>query len=305
MRARLPLVALAAAAIFAVASAGCGQRSEPTGELAQPYPVTVQGDAEQPVALDAKPKRIVALDPGSAEMVGALGADDRLVGAPAGVKLPTGGRVASVVKPTGQIDIARVARLKPDLLVVTAETDPVDVAQAERRTGATVYVQPSRSVDDVERAALELGAILGQPVEGRQLAGSIERSVAETRRRIDGVERVTAFVDQGFFVTVSNRSLLGNLVEEARGTNVAGDYAGLGPFPLTQLRRADPSVYLATSDSEVTLESLEQDPRTRKLSAVENGRVVVVPTDLVTRAGPRVAKALETIAAALHPDAFK
>ena len=290
---------------LAVSSSGCGQRSEPTGALTQPYPVTALGDGEESLVLDAKPKRIVALDPGAAEMIGALGATDRLVGAPVGVKLPSGGRVSPVVKPTGQIDIPRIAKLKPDLLVATAETDPVDVAQAERRSGAAVYVQPSRSVDDVERAALELGAILGQPVEGRQLAGSIERSVAETERRLEGVEPVTVFVDQGFFVTVSNRSLLGNLVEEAHGRNVAGKYAGLGPFPVPQLRRADPSVYLATSDSDVTLETLEQDPRTRELIAVEQGRVVVVPTDLVTRAGPRIAKALETIAAALHPDAFR
>jgi ABC-type Fe3+-hydroxamate transport system substrate-binding protein len=64
-------------------------------------------------------------------------------------------------------------------------------------------------------------------------------------------------------------------------------------------------VYLATSDSDVTLATLEKDPQTRKLRAVTDGRVVVVPTDLVTRAGPRIAQALETVAAALHPDAFQ
>jgi hypothetical protein len=32
--------------------------------------------------------------------------------------------------------------------------------------------------------------------------------------------------------------------------------------------------------------------------------VVVLPLDLVTRAGPRVAEALQTIAVALHPEAF-
>jgi iron complex transport system substrate-binding protein len=168
-----------------------------------------------------------------------------------------------------------------------------------------VYVQPSRTVEDVERAVIELGFLIGQPVEARQLAGSIERSLAETESRLANVEPVSAFVDQGFFVTASNRSLLGNLVERAHGTNVAGDYAGLGPFPVAQLRRADPDVYLATSDSDVTLASLERDPQTRRLRAVEEGRVVVVPTDLVTRAGPRIAQALETIAAALHPDAFQ
>jgi ABC-type Fe3+-hydroxamate transport system substrate-binding protein len=37
---------------------------------------------------------------------------------------------------------------------------------------------------------------------------------------------------------------------------------------------------------------------------VRKERVVIVPANLVTRAGPRVAQGLEAIARALHPDAF-
>lgn len=303
MRPALLLVTVAAA--LGLLSAGCGQRSEPTGELAQPYPVTVQGAGDHPVALEGLPERIVALDPGSAELLDALGAGERLVGVPAGVRLADKRKAAHVVKPNGQIDVDRVDRLEPDLIVVAADTDPVDVAQAERRTSAAVYVQPSRTVEDVERAVIEIGFLIGQPVEARQLAGSIQRSLAETDARLAAVEPVSTFVDRGFFITVSNRSLLGNLVQRAHGTNIAGDYAGLGPFPLARLRKADPDVYLATSDSDVTRASLERDPRTRKLRAVADGRVVVLPTDLVTRAGPRIANALETVAAALHPDAFR
>jgi iron complex transport system substrate-binding protein len=302
---RPALLLIVMATTLGLLSAGCGQRSEPTGELEQPYPVTVQGAGDRQVELESSPQRIVALDAGSAELLDALGAGKRLVGAPAGVRLADKRKAAPVVKQNGQIDVDRVDKLKPDLIVVASDTDPVDVAQAERRTGAAVYVQPSRTVEDVERAVLELGFLIGQPVEARQLAGSIERSLAETEERLAGVEPVSTFVDQGFFVTVSNRSLLGDLVRRAHGTNVAGDYAGLGPFPVARLRKADPDVYLATSDSDVTLATLEKDPQTRELGAVVDGRVVVVPTDLVTRAGPRIAKALETVAAALHPDAFQ
>jgi iron complex transport system substrate-binding protein len=285
--------------------AGCGQRDEPIRELLQPYPVTVQGSGEQPTSVESMPQRIVALDPGSAELIDALGVGDRLVGVPGGVKLASGRTPAEVVKPTGRIDVNRVVRLEPDLIVVTPDTDPVELSQIERRTGAVVYVQPSRSIEDVERATLELGFLLGKPVTARQLAGSIKESVAETERRLANVEAVTTFVDRGFFITVADRSLLGDLIDRAQGENVAGDYAGLGPFPVARLRRADPDVYLATSEADVTLESLRKDPQTRRLTAVQDGRVLVVPDDLVTRAGPRVAQALETVAASLHPDAFR
>jgi ABC-type Fe3+-hydroxamate transport system substrate-binding protein len=115
---------------------------------------------------------------------------------------------------------------------------------------------------------------------------------------------VTVFADTGFFVTIDDGSIFGDLIRQARGQNVAPD-PGLGPVDPKQLAAADPDVYLATSDSGVTLDSLRRDPDTRNLTAVKDGRVVILPVDLVTRAGPNVGHALERVAAALHPDAFR
>lgn len=304
MAPRTILTALVLGAVAALGAA-CGERSEPTGELVAPYPVTVQGAGETPTQLAATPQRIVALDAGSAELVDALGAGDRLVGVPAGVPLESGAGTEEVVKATGQIDVEAVARLDPDLIVATPDTDRVDVSQVERRTGAPLYLQPSRSAEDVVRAAIELGWLVGKPVEARQLAGELEKAVAAVEQRVAGVDLVTTFVDRGFFITISDDSLLGDLVRRARGTNIAAEGAGLGPFPLAELRAEDPDVYLATSDSGVTLESLRRNPKTSALAAVRDGRVIILPFDLVTRAGPRVAEALEAVALALHPDAFR
>ena len=303
MRSRILLFLLAA--LVAVGSSACAQRAEPTGELAAAFPVTVQGAGEEPVELAEAPQRVVALDPGSAELVAALDDAGRLVGAPAGVRVATGKRPAVVVRPNGQLDVDAVVALDPDLIVTTPDIDRVDVAKIEERTEAPVYVQPGRSVEDVQRAALELGFLLGRPVAARQLVASLKESVAAVDARIADAAEVSTFVDTGFGITVSDSSLLGSLVTRARGINVAGDYAGLGPYPLARLRAKDPDVYLTTSDSEVTLDTLRAQPGTRALRAVEAGDVVVVPSELVTRAGPRIAEGYEAVAAALHPDAFR
>lgn len=298
-------IAAAAAVLAAIAASGCSQRAEPLGELPAPYPVTVAGAADGPVELAARPERVVALDPGAAELVAALGAGDQLVGAPAGVTVERPEPPAQVVSPTGRIDVDAVVALEPDLVIATAESDRVDVAQVERRTDAPLYVQPARSVEDVWRAISELGFLVGEPAEARRLLAALRRAVAETERRLEGTEPVTAFVDRGFRITISDDSLLGDLIRRAGGVSVAGDGAGLGPFPAARLRAADPDVYLVTSDSDVTLESLRRDPETRGLAAVREGRFAVLPTELVLRAGPRVAEALEAVALALHPDAFR
>ncbi|HSE82294.1 MAG TPA: ABC transporter substrate-binding protein [Gaiellaceae bacterium] len=303
-------LALPFALALLLGAAACGERSEPLGELEQPYPVTVRGAGEEPAIVPSRPERIVALDAGAAELIIALGARDRLVGIPAGIPKGDGPRQAppsavEVVSPSLRIRTDEVVELEPDLLVAAPTTDQLDVSRIRRETEAPLYVQPGSSVDDVLRAALELGFLVGEPVNARALASRIRSDVAVVEDRIADEPVPTTFVDTGFFVTVPLRSLLGDMIVRAGGESIAGETPGVDPVPLSRILRLDPHVYLATSDSRVTLRTLRDDPRTRKLTAVEDGRVRVLPSDLVQRAGPNVAQALERVAKALHPDAFQ
>ena len=296
----LPFVLVCAALL----GAGCGERAEPLGTLEQPYPVTVQGAGDRPTVVQGEAQRIVALDPGSAELLVALGAGDRLVGVPAGVRVP-GAKPEKVVRRTGTIDVDGVTSLKPDLIVATQTADQLDVARIQRATDAAVYIQPASSLRNVEQGAVDLGFLVGAAPEARQLVGQIQQDVVTIQQKLADVPPVPVFVDTGFFITVSDRSLLGDLVKRAKGTSVAGPSPGPGPYPLADLRDANPQFFLATSDSDTTLESLRANPVTADLAAVRKKRVVIVPANLVTRAGPRVAQGLEAIARALHPDAFQ
>lgn len=300
-RRTLLLVLLATALL----GAGCGQRSEPVGALGQTYPVSVQGAGGRPTVLKAKPLRIVALDAGSAELLAALGVGDRLVGIPSGVGTESGRAKAESVSDTGQINVTGVIALDPDLVVATQTTDQLDLARIERESGAAVYVQPAASIVNVEEGAIDLGFLVGAPASARQLVGRIQRRVAAVEARLQAAAPVSVFVDTGFFITVPERSLLGDLVKHAKGESIAGATPGAGPFPLADLRQANPQVFLATSDSDVTLASLRDNPVTAELRVVRKRRLEIVPSALVTRAGPRVAAALEAVARALHPDAFK
>lgn len=293
----LPLLTLAA-----LAAAGCGERTEPLGEVAQPYPVTVQGAGDRPTVVEEPPRRIVAVDAGSAELLRALGVGRRLVGVPAGVRANR--RTREVVRATGQVDVDAVVRLQPDLIVATPRVDALDVARAQRESGARLYVQPDSSADDVLRGTIELGFLVGAPARARQLREAMLEQVERAQARVAEEPVVSAFVDTGFFITIPQRSLLGDLIRRARGESVAGAAPGPDPFSRSRLRQLDPDVYLATTESRVTLQSLRAGPRTADLSAVRQGRFVLLPSDLVLRPGPRVGRALELVARALHPDAF-
>lgn len=293
-----------------LAAAGCGERDEPLGPLEQSYPVTVQGAGDRPTVGTERPERIVALDPGGAELVLALGARDRLVGVPAGMRRGEQPNEAppdaeTTTDSTLQVRTDVVRRLEPDLIVAASTTDLLDRTRIQRQTGAVLYVQPGSSVEDVLRATLELGTLIGEPVAARGVASDIRTRVAAVEERIADEPVVTTFVDTGFFITIPERSLLGDLIGRARGESVAGPTPGPEPFPPARLRALDPDVYLATSDSRVTLADLRADPRVDDLRAVRRGRFAILPSGLVNRSGPRIGQALEVVAEALHPNAFR
>lgn len=298
------LLSLLAALAVPTALLGCGERPEPTGDIAPTYPVTVQGASDVPVVLEQFPERIVVLDRGPAEMLDALGVGDRIIGAPAGVGLLDGTDPEDVVTENGRVDVEAIVALAPDLIVATPEVDPVRREQARDESGAPLYLQPSRTAEDIIQAAFDLGALVGEPVTARRLAASLRDDLAAIEARLAEVDPVTVFVDTGLFVTLSSNTIFGDILARAKGSNVAPDPSS-GPISASALAAADPDVYLVTSDSRLSLETLRKRADTRNLTAIREGRFAVIALDLVTTAGPRVAEAVQELAVALHPDAFR
>jgi ABC-type Fe3+-hydroxamate transport system substrate-binding protein len=199
--------------------------------------------------------------------------------------------------------VGEIRRAKPDLIVASSDTDPLDLARARGATGAAVYVEPSANLDDVVNAINDVGLITGRPVAARKVAAGIQAKRRAVRSELSGTKVVTVFVDDGDFGTISTQSLLGGVIQEAHGRSVAGPSPEQGPFPLRRLLRLDPDVYLATAGSGTTLRKLRRDPEARHLRAVRSGRFEIVPPG-ASIAGPQIGVALEQVARMLHPDAF-
>jgi ABC-type Fe3+-hydroxamate transport system substrate-binding protein len=287
---RMRIAAAAACVLLLAAGTACGERKEPTGPLVPLYPVTVQGAGERPAIVSSIPHRIVPLGAGPRRILRALGlqartitVDDSLVGLPL---------------------VGAIRRARPDLVVASSNTDPLDLARARASTHAQVYVEPSSSIDDVVGAIGDIGLLTGAPVVARKLTGQIEREREQVVDRLRGSANVGVFIDTGDFGTVSSRSLLGDLVHEAHGDSVAGPSPEPGPFPLPRLRQLDPGAYIATSGSGRMLADLRASPATKKLRAVRARRFGVV-SNAATIPGPAVGRGLAEVARILHPDAFR
>lgn len=165
------------------------------------------------------------------------------------------------------------------------------------------YVAPADTLDDVVRGIGEVGLLVDRAPQAREIVDRIAATRLRVRAAVAGRARVPVFVDLGFFATAGDRTLIGDLVREAGGENVAGATPEPGPFPLELLRERDPAVYVISSASRTRPQDLRANPRTRRIAAVREDRIVVVPDETLVP-GPRVGEGLLALARALHPDAF-
>jgi iron complex transport system substrate-binding protein len=247
-------------------------------------------------------------------MVYALGAGQTLVGVTtvcnypeAAQKLPEVGGMED-----GGVDLEKVLSLKPDLVVAIGLYQGATV-EALRRLGLRVEVVPSQTVEDVFAAADRLGTLLGRQAEAKRLTTDIGRRIERVRKATSALPkerrpRVFYQVWDQPLMTATRDTLIGRLIELGGGVNVFGDLSGryVQVSPEAVLKR-DPQVILAptTHSSRVDPKNLAKRPGLAGVTAVRTGRVHVLDGDLVSRAGPRVAEALELVARAVHPELFK
>lgn len=276
--------ALAALLLAALATAGCGERSEPTGSAVHLFPATVTDTLGTEVSVSSKPARIAALDPEAQSILQALGVASALAADPNG---------------NPRRDVLR--RLRPDLLVGGPHNHALQLRRLTGTTKAPVYVAGGDSIAAVERSMLDLGLLTGTAVRARQLIGEIERAKAKAAPA-EGAERPTVYVDVGFLTTAGANTLVGDLVRAAGATDVVGTAVDQGPVTAQRVAKLDPQIWLASSDAGETLAELRRHPVLRKVAAVRSGRFAVVPSELL-QPGPRIAEALAQIAAAIHAGA--
>jgi ABC-type Fe3+-hydroxamate transport system substrate-binding protein len=135
------------------------------------------------------------------------------------------------------------------------------------------------------------------------VAAALKDAADRVGRAVASRDPALVFVDTGFFVPPPEDSLLADLVRRAGGKNVAEDRAG-DPLDACGLLRLRPEVVLRVVETEDLDNS--PPPAFRRCDVdLAEVRFEALPEALVTRAGPRAGEALEEIARALHPDAFR
>jgi len=272
--------------------------------------MTVADDDGVEVTLDAAPERIVTFAPSATEVLFALGLGDEIVGVSGAFDdYPKAAKGIEEVGGAGEFgvdpNVEKVVSLEPDLMLTIEGGD--QWKQELRDLGIPVFTTNSTDFDDVLHDIETVGTITGATEQAATLTGAMRARGQQVQSAVAAEDSVSCFFEVSFdpLYSVGPGSFIYDLLQRAGCDPVTADAKDAYPqWSVEDLVRDDPTVYLVSSESGGTVQQVEKRPGYDALSAVQNDRVVLVDSDLVSRAGPRVADGLSALARALHPEAL-
>lgn len=245
--------------------------------------------------------RLLSLAPNLTEIAYAAGAGDQLVGTVDYSDFPAAAQQVPRVGDAWRVDIERVLALRPDVVLAWATGTPGATIDQLHRLGLNVVEVQTQRLADIPVALRRVGRLAGTERVAERAALDFDARVAGQRARYANRAPVAVFiqVDDDPVYTVNGRHVISEIVELCGGRNVFADLPQLAPAISTEaVLAADPQLIL-TADDTIT-DPLAQWQRWPRLRAVAAGTVYALPSDLVTRASPRLADGVEVTCAAIE-----
>lgn len=312
----LPLM-LAACVAPQASPAGSASLSAPAQAIsplpAPAYPQTFTDALERTVTIHSRPQAIVPLSPSVTEILFAIGAGDQVVARTRHDNYPS--QVESLPSVGGitaeSVSIETLLALEPDL-VIAGSRRQLEIVDLLAETGIPVYVFAPQSLDDVLATIRTLGEMTGNQSGAQAVIDDMQARIAAVQEKVERIppdQRVTVFYEVWHdpLTTTSRATFIGELLELAGGTNIFADLEGAYPhISDEQVIIRDPQVIVGPSShaEQLTPEQIAMRPGWGDLAAVQNKAVYIIDGDIISRPGPRVVEALETLAAHLYPDHF-
>lgn len=311
---RRPLFAWVCATLIAVML--CSSLSACQGAMGGGE-VTVADDLGREVVVPSHPQRIVSLAPSNTEILFALGVGERVVGVTDYCDYPEAVKDKERIGGYGNIDVEKVIKLEPDL-VLAEDIHKTEVVPYLEGLGIPVVVIVPHNLEEVMSSVGLIGRLTGTEEKAAEIVSDMEE-------RIDAVKEVTASLTpsqrprvlyilwwgEGGIMSAGSNTPINEFIELAGGESIsaydkAGDpIIGWPTLSLEEVIEADPEVIIVDlGDGGAMLENILSDSRLEVVSARAQGRIWGIDPDLTTRPTPRMVDGLEAFAQIIHPELF-
>jgi iron complex transport system substrate-binding protein len=268
-----------------------------------------------PPVTPSRAQRIVCLNPAAAEIISAIGAQNRLVAVTDFCDYPASMKNISSVGGTFNPNFEKIAATNCDLIIVMGQN--LQVAQFAKVYNIEVMRIDLEGVAGVLDGITAIGEKLSCQDEANQLNNNITTQLKTIQQKTASLKTKTVFMSfyrspgsLAAITTVGPNTLLNELITIAGGKNIFADinapYQQISKEAL--LKRAPEVIIEPIADEQMKPEiinAMRQDWQNFPLiPAVKNNAVHMPSADLFFRPGPRIGSVTQQLAKIIHPEAF-
>lgn len=296
-------------------AAGCGDSQKANQDIKGKY-ATITDAAGRTVALDARPERVVALNPSYLGMIDSVGgsivgrANSKLVMVPASMQ------EASEIGFVYNINMESLVGLKPDLVLAGKNQHEKFVPLLESNNIKVVELD-AKTYQEVQDTVRLLGKIYGTADKAEQECALLNSEIkAVTDKLPQEKKKIVIMHATASSVTAEGSRSIAGCVSDILGFENVAAKALQGksektPYSMEALVEQNPEIIFITSmgkadEIENRLRSdFKNNPAWASLQAVQNGKVYVLPENLfLLNPGLEYPKAVEYMARQVYPEVF-
>ncbi len=274
-------------------------------------PGTYTDDAGRAVRIDKAPQRIVSHVPSITETLFALGLEEKVVGRSDYDDYPEQAKLKPSVGGFWNPSLENIVALNPDLVLTDGQSESVKQLDGLGITRLVIY---PKDIEGIFKSIELLGKVAGAEGRAEKLVSGMRQNMANILNLVKNAPKVRVFyiidaTDLNNPWTAGPGSFIDALIAMAAGQNIAAQAPGAWvKFSIEQVVSSDPEVIILPARMGTAFTSpdmLKAHPAWRETTAVKQGRIYLIDTNLVSRSGPRIIQGLEDMARAIHPELFK
>lgn len=275
-------------------------QDQPTIDCTFPY--AIEDGTGETVWIEEPPEEIVVTHASAAQVAHDIGLWDRVTGAPVApftAYLDEHDRPTDVTDDVGFPEVERIIDLDPDLVVMGHVADP-STAETLRNEGLTVYMGPQpTTIEDISQKVRLYGQMLDACDGASDTIDWMQTELAEIDAMTAELEEPLIYYELGDGWTTGAGTFQSDAIERAGGENL-GIVAELTDWAQINEERVvdfDPDwiMYDDSHDAPPIAESLHET------TAMQLDQTIVVNSNYINQAGPRIVLVINHIATTLAP----
>ena len=253
--------------------------------------ITVLDDRGNTVMLPKPALRVIAMAPHATELVYAAGGGDRIIGAVDYSDYPEAAKRLPRVGSNLQIDMERVAALKPDLIIVWMHRSSERQIEQMHALGIPMYYSDPKRLAQIPDSVSRIGKLMGTEKVADAAAAALHKRLAALSARNAGRPLVRTFYqvwDRPLY-TLNGGHIVSDAMRICGGENIFAALKVTAPVvSIETVLGEDPEVIISTGELSKEDGGVALWRSYTSMTAVRRNNLFQLDENLLNRAGPRM-----------------